>query len=395
MPLPRRRPADGPDEPLGRVPLAARGVHGGPPRAAGGDVVSALARARGRRGGRPGGARRRGRPGDPGDLDRRPRDRRAGRGRPRTRSGSSCCRRSSAAPHSRRSARPSRSGWPASGGRSRCASASRCRGRPTGSRNGDGAISRSPVSPRRATTRARTAVRPTSRPRTCSAPPSAARFATAGRAASPSRHSSSCNPSSGRAACRPGRHIPGPDTRIAPMCRPHRPRSRSELELAARSVGHVDGNDRSRAIPPKLSTGSTSRPGHGRSPPFPDLPPSSRAGLPSPMLRFPRPLRRQGMNVAQHAFAGASALAADELALRVTEHYERRGRELWGLARRLGATDEQAADVVQEVHLRLWHELSDGSARSRMSTAGRSGSRTAWSWTTTGSGGGYETWSDG
>ena len=68
------------------------------------------------------------------------------------------------------------------------------------------------------------------------------------------------------------------------------------------------------------------------------------------------------MNVAQHAFAGASALAADELALRVTEHYERRGRELWGLARRLGATDEQAADVVQEVHLRLWRELSSGAA---------------------------------
>lgn len=31
-----------------------------------------------------------------------------------------------------------------------------------------------------------------------------------------------------------------------------------------------------------------------------------------------------------------------------------------GLARRLGATDEQAADVVQEVHLRLWRELSSG-----------------------------------
>ena len=66
------------------------------------------------------------------------------------------------------------------------------------------------------------------------------------------------------------------------------------------------------------------------------------------------------MDVAQDAIAGTSELAADELALRVTEHYERRGRELWGLARRLGATDEQAADVVQEVHLRLWRELSSG-----------------------------------
>jgi RNA polymerase sigma factor (sigma-70 family) len=41
----------------------------------------------------------------------------------------------------------------------------------------------------------------------------------------------------------------------------------------------------------------------------------------------------------------------------VTEHYERRGRELWGLARRLGASDEQAGDVVQDAHLRLWREL--------------------------------------
>lgn len=47
---------------------------------------------------------------------------------------------------------------------------------------------------------------------------------------------------------------------------------------------------------------------------------------------------------------------------RVTEHYERRGRELWGMARRLGATDEQSADVVQEVHLRLWHELQRGTS---------------------------------
>ena len=46
----------------------------------------------------------------------------------------------------------------------------------------------------------------------------------------------------------------------------------------------------------------------------------------------------------------------------VTEHYERRGRELWGLARRLGATDEQAADAVQEAHLRLWRELGQGTA---------------------------------
>ena len=58
--------------------------------------------------------------------------------------------------------------------------------------------------------------------------------------------------------------------------------------------------------------------------------------------------------------AGTAAESADPVALRVTEHYERRGRELWGLARRLGASDDQAADVVQEAHLRLWRELSQG-----------------------------------
>ena len=47
---------------------------------------------------------------------------------------------------------------------------------------------------------------------------------------------------------------------------------------------------------------------------------------------------------------------------RVTDHYERRGRELFGLARRLGASEEQAADVLQEVHLRLWQVLHDGTA---------------------------------
>src|SRR3990170_820518 len=66
------------------------------------------------------------------------------------------------------------------------------------------------------------------------------------------------------------------------------------------------------------------------------------------------------MNVAQDIVGSAVGESADHVARRVTEHYERRGRELWGLARRLGATDEGAADVVQEAHLRLWRELSNG-----------------------------------
>ena len=70
------------------------------------------------------------------------------------------------------------------------------------------------------------------------------------------------------------------------------------------------------------------------------------------------------MNVAQGAVAATSTEGAADAATeqRVTEHYERRGRELWGLACRLGATVEQAADVVQEVHLRLWQELQKGTA---------------------------------
>ena len=66
------------------------------------------------------------------------------------------------------------------------------------------------------------------------------------------------------------------------------------------------------------------------------------------------------MDVAQDTLGTTVGESADHVALRVTDHYERRGRLLWGLARRLGASDEQAADVVQEAHLRLWHELQTG-----------------------------------
>jgi RNA polymerase sigma-70 factor, ECF subfamily len=67
------------------------------------------------------------------------------------------------------------------------------------------------------------------------------------------------------------------------------------------------------------------------------------------------------MDVAEDAIRTAIGESVDHVAWRVTDHYQRRGRELWGLARRLGAPDEQARDVVQEAHLRLWRELSSGS----------------------------------
>ena len=56
----------------------------------------------------------------------------------------------------------------------------------------------------------------------------------------------------------------------------------------------------------------------------------------------------------------APAMDTAAISSAVAERYERRGRELWGLARRLGATNEQASDAVQEAHLRLWRELLSG-----------------------------------
>ncbi len=68
------------------------------------------------------------------------------------------------------------------------------------------------------------------------------------------------------------------------------------------------------------------------------------------------------MNVAKDAVATGAVESAAHITRRVTDQYERRGRELWGMARRLGASDEGAADVLQETHLRLWRELQSGSA---------------------------------
>ena len=41
----------------------------------------------------------------------------------------------------------------------------------------------------------------------------------------------------------------------------------------------------------------------------------------------------------------------------VADLHARRGRDLWGLAVRLGLSEEQAADAVQETLLRLWTEV--------------------------------------
>ena len=73
--------------------------------------------------------------------------------------------------------------------------------------------------------------------------------------------------------------------------------------------------------------------------------------------------RLPGMNLAGADVAPVAESVASTDAERsafVTELYERRGRELWGLARRLGASDDEAGDVVQDTHLRLWRELGRG-----------------------------------
>jgi RNA polymerase sigma factor (sigma-70 family) len=44
----------------------------------------------------------------------------------------------------------------------------------------------------------------------------------------------------------------------------------------------------------------------------------------------------------------------------VEDVHERRGRELYGLCRRLGLDDDEANDAVQETFLRMWHESLRG-----------------------------------
>jgi RNA polymerase sigma factor (sigma-70 family) len=61
----------------------------------------------------------------------------------------------------------------------------------------------------------------------------------------------------------------------------------------------------------------------------------------------------------------SEALAADPLRDTVVHLQEERGGELWGLARHLGLSPDEADDAVQETLLRLWAALRDGAGIER------------------------------
>ncbi len=74
-------------------------------------------------------------------------------------------------------------------------------------------------------------------------------------------------------------------------------------------------------------------------------------------------LRLKGMMADRLLPAGVSeVLVASEDACErtVQQLYRHRSQELFGLARRLGLSDEDASDAVQEAMLRLWRELESG-----------------------------------
>ena len=48
------------------------------------------------------------------------------------------------------------------------------------------------------------------------------------------------------------------------------------------------------------------------------------------------------------------------IASAIEDVHQRRGRELFGLCRRLGLDEDEANDAVQETFLRMWHESSRG-----------------------------------
>jgi RNA polymerase sigma factor (sigma-70 family) len=59
----------------------------------------------------------------------------------------------------------------------------------------------------------------------------------------------------------------------------------------------------------------------------------------------------------QQAWPAAADRAGEEL---LVELERREGQALFGFVRRLGLTDSEAQDVVQEVFLRLWRQLGTG-----------------------------------
>jgi RNA polymerase sigma factor (sigma-70 family) len=56
----------------------------------------------------------------------------------------------------------------------------------------------------------------------------------------------------------------------------------------------------------------------------------------------------------------ATAAANTAMERRVLSLHARRGQDLFGFAVRMGLSDEDASDAVQEAMLRLWRELSGG-----------------------------------
>ncbi len=71
---------------------------------------------------------------------------------------------------------------------------------------------------------------------------------------------------------------------------------------------------------------------------------------------------------------------------------ERRGRELFGFARHLGLTDEEAHDASQEALLRLWSAIGRREGHRAARCAGPSGRSTGSAWTNTGGGGESGDW---
>ncbi len=75
-------------------------------------------------------------------------------------------------------------------------------------------------------------------------------------------------------------------------------------------------------------------------------------------MRLAVPLRLNDMMRAESVAAVAQLEGVVIVDPRLIEELQdQRGQALFGFARRLGLTDEQAADAVQETLLRLWREL--------------------------------------